>query len=128
MWVSRVLGDDKVLYTDVPFHSRCYALKNNHCSMIMSSEFRSNLQPLPYYYPDNFCLFVCLWLIVPLENFTLIWRRHHCRWRVANFNLCSAPAAMEQWGFFSVPHLLWHGASINDNHRGPVTLNILPSV
>ena len=26
-----------------------------------------------------FCLFVCLKFIVPLENFSLIWRRHHCR-------------------------------------------------
>ena len=46
---------------------------------------------------------------VPLENFLLIWRRHHCRWRAACFNLCSAPMAIEQWGFFSVPHLLEHG-------------------
>ena len=23
------------------------------------------------------CLFVCLWCIVPLENFSLTWRRHH---------------------------------------------------
>ena len=29
----------------------------------------------------------------------------------------------EQWGFFSVPHLLWHGASVFNGHlRGPVTL------
>ena len=31
--------------------------------------------------------------------------------------------AIEQWGFFSVPHLLWHGASVyNGQLRGPVTL------
>ena len=30
---------------------------------------------------------------------------------------------IEQWGFFSVPHLLWHVASIYNGHiRGPVTL------
>ena len=59
------------------------------------------------------CLF-CLYLkfIVPLENFSLIWRRHHCRRRAANFDLCSALMTIEQWGFFSVPHLLWHGASV----------------
>ena len=27
----------------------------------------------------GFCLFVCLGFIVPLENFSLIWRRHHYR-------------------------------------------------
>ena len=62
-------------------------------------------------------------LIVPLENFSLKWRRHHYRWRDANFELCSAFMAIEQWGFFSVPHLLLHGASVYNNHlRGPVTL------
>ena len=66
---------------------------------------------------------------VPLENFSVTWRRHHCRWRAANFDLCSALMAIEQWGFFSVLHLLWHGASVYDGHlRGPVTLAIFPSV
>ena len=62
--------------------------------------------------------FVCFFgLIVPLENFSLIWRRHHYRWRASNFDLCSALMA-----FFSVPHLLWHGASVYNGHfRGPVT-------
>ena len=26
-----------------------------------------------------YCLLVCLWFCVPLENFSLIWRRHHYR-------------------------------------------------
>ena len=55
------------------------------------------------------CLFVCLGSIVPVENFSLIWRSHHYRWRAANFDLCSALMAIEQWEFFSVSHLLWHG-------------------
>ena len=39
------------------------------------------------------------------------------------FDLCSALMAIEQLGFFSMPHLLWHGASIYYGHlRGPVTL------
>ena len=57
----------------------------------------------------------------PLENFSLIWRRHHCRWRATNFDLCSALMAIEQWGIFNVPHLLWHGQTLfNDHLRGPV--------
>ena len=32
-------------------------------------------------------LFVCLWFFVPFEIFSLIWKRHHCRWRAANFDL-----------------------------------------
>ena len=26
-----------------------------------------------------------LWFCVPLKNISLIWRRHHCRWRAAKF-------------------------------------------
>ena len=75
------------------------------------------------------CLFVYFGLFVPLENLLLIWRSHHYRWSATNFDLCSALMPIEQWGFFSMPHLLWHGASIyNGHHRGPVTLNQLPSV
>ena len=29
-------------------------------------------------------LFVCVEFIIPLENFSLIWRHHHYRWRAAN--------------------------------------------
>ena len=66
-------------------------------------------------------LFVCLVFFVPLENLSLIWRRHHYRWRGANFELCLALMAIEQWGFFNVPHPLWHGASLYNGHlRGPV--------
>ena len=39
------------------------------------------------------------------------------------FGLFSALMAIEQWGFFSVPHLLWHKTSVYNGHlRGPVTL------
>ena len=53
----------------------------------------------------------------------------HVSWNIlneqwtANFDLCSALMVIEQWGFFSVPHQLWHGASICNSHfRGPETL------
>ena len=60
----------------------------------------------------DLCLFVCLEFIVPLENFSLIWRRHLCRWRAANFNLCSAVMAIEQWGLLNVPHPPRHGPTV----------------
>ena len=57
-------------------------------------------------------LFICLEFFIPLESFSLIGRRHHCRRRAANFFLCSALMAIEQQrGFISVPHLLRHGVS-----------------
>ena len=56
-------------------------------------------------------LFVCLGVFVPLKNFPPIWTCHNCWWRVANFYLCSALIA-EQWGIFSLPHLLWHRTSV----------------
>ena len=53
----------------------------------------------------------------------LRWNWNLCRWRASNFDLCSALMAIEQWGFFSVPHLLWHGASVYNGHlRGPMIL------
>ena len=39
------------------------------------------------------------------------------------FDLYLALVAIEQWRFFSVPHLLWHGSSVYVGHLwGPVTL------
>ena len=52
--------------------------------------------------------FVCLGFIIPLDNFSHIWKIHHCRWRVAIFDLCLALMIIEQLGFFIVPHLLCH--------------------
>ena len=70
-------------------------------------------------------LFICLG-IIPLEKFSLIWRRHHCRWRAANLDLSSA---IQQWGIFSVPCLLWHGKSVYNGHlRGPSYSHLLMSV
>ena len=67
--------------------------------------------------------FVCLEFFVPLENFSLIWRRHHCRWRSAHFDLRLALVAIEQWGFFNVPHPLWHGPNLYNGHlRGSLAL------
>jgi hypothetical protein len=53
------------------------------------------------------------WLIIHgFKNFSLIWRRHHCRWRAKNLGLCSALKAFEQGGIFVVPHLLCNGTSV----------------
>ena len=59
---------------------------------------------------------VCFEFFAPLENFSLIWRGHHWRCRATNFDPCSALMAIEQWGLFSVPHLLWHRASVCYGH------------
>ena len=43
--------------------------------------------------------------------------------RLQKFHLCSAVMAIEQWGFFNVSHLLWHGLTVYNGHlRGPLTL------
>ena len=68
---------------------------------------------------SKYVLFVCFRIIVPLENFSLIWRRHHYRWRTASFDLFSVLMTIEQWGFFRMPHLLWHGASVYNGHLTP---------
>ena len=65
------------------------------------------------------CLFVCLFGVYhPTREFFT----HHCRWRAPNSGLCSALMAIEQWGFFNVPHLLRHGPTVYNGHlRGTHT-------
>ena len=106
----------------ISMHSKSYKIRlmctkkaNTRCDQIQIVEH--------FLFYNLFCLFVCLVFIVPLENSSLMWRRHHYWWRFANFDLCSALLVIEQRGFSSVPHLLWHGASVYNGHlRGPVTL------
>ena len=72
-----------------------------------------------------YCFSVC-WFWVFSSNSGNIWRRHHYRRRAGNFNLSSSLMAIEQWGFFSMPHLLWHGVSVYNIHlRRPVTLTCI---
>ena len=73
-------------------------------------------------------LFVCLFafwdFFSPLENFSLIWRHHHYRWKAAIFLLCLALMTIWQWGFFCLPHLIvtrgirlkWSSPRIRDTH------------
>ena len=59
--------------------------------------------------------FRCLlfaWGFSSHSSISLIWRRHHNRWLDANFELCSALMAIEQWVFLNVSRLLWQGASV----------------
>ena len=61
--------------------------------------------------------FVCLGFFVQFKNCSLIWRRSHYRGRAAIFHLRLALRAIEQWGFFSLPHQLWHGAPVYPRSR-----------
>ena len=103
-------------------------INTRHVLCLLNIGFKDIWQSRFYMYSMIWCtlvffMFVCLGFFVQLENFSLMWRRHHCRWRAAHFDLCSILMANEQWRFFSVPHLLWHGVSVyNDLFRGPVTL------
>jgi hypothetical protein len=50
---------------------------------------------------------------VPLKNISLVWRRHHYRWRASKFGpLLAVLKSFEQRGIFIVPHLLCHWASV----------------
>ena len=71
---------------------------------------------------NSFQLFVCLEFIVPLENCLLLWWRHHCRWRAANFDLCSALMAIEQCGSLTCYTHCDTGLPYNDHLQRPVTL------
>ena len=54
-----------------------------HCVYVMNS--------LWYDSEEYICLFICLFVWglscqLRIENFSLIWRRHQCRWRAENFD------------------------------------------
>ena len=74
---------------------------------------------LSEFYSQCLSCCICLGVFVPLNNFSLIWRRYHYRWRAANFDLFSALMTFEQWGYFSVSHLLWQWASVYNDLWGP---------
>ena len=73
------------------------------------------------------CLFVCFTshskIFHSFGDVTIV-----C-WKAANFDLCSALMAIEQWGFFSLLHLLWseHPFKI-DISEDPWHSHLLPSV
>ena len=67
--------------------------------------------------------FCCLGFIVPLEEFFAHMETSTLPAQGCEFYLFSALMAIEHWGFFSVPHLVWHGASLYNGHiREHVTL------
>ena len=74
----------------------------------------------------NWLIFVCLcvwclsshsWIFHSYGNVTITGEG------LQIFALCSALMAIEQWGFFSVPRLLWRESSVYNGYlRGPVKL------
>ena len=65
---------------------------------------------------------VCLFgFFVPFENCSLSLETSPLPVKRCNFDLYSVVMATEQWGFYNVPHLLWHGPTLY-HLRGPVTL------
>ena len=84
-----------IIFTEIS-----YIYKNLYCLYHQSSQCSIS---------SHFVFYVfCVGLYVPLKNFSLLWSRHHYmyRWRASKFDLCSTLTATEQWGFFSLSHLL----------------------
>ena len=55
------------------------------------------------------CFFDCMGLFIPLEIFLIM---ETVREKAANFYLYTVLVAIEQTWFYSVQHLLWHGAFV----------------
>ena len=75
-------------------------------------------------------MLVCLEIFVLFENFFTHLETSPLQMEGCNFDLCSALLASAQWGFSSVPQLLWHLASVYNCYlRGPLTLHshLMPS-
>ena len=63
-----------------------------------------------------FLKWIHLFVWVQFQNYSLRCRRQHYRWRAINFHLHDTFVANEHWGFFSMPHLLWHGAFVHNSY------------
>ena len=71
-----------------------------------------------------FGLFVCLfWVFRPTRAFFTHLETSPLLVKGCKFWPMLGTHAIERWGFFGVPYLLWHGASVYNGHlQGPVTL------
>ena len=71
----------------------------------------------------SWSMFACLFgVFAPLENFHSYRDDTITGEGLQNVDLCPALMAIEQWGFLSVPHLLWNMASVYDDpwHSQPI--------
>ena len=82
--------------TETYFHSKWHKVDSSLLKGLCAEQ-RPNFHSPSQQWLRLVWFFVCLGFIVPVENFSLIWRRHHYRWRAAKFDLCSALVAIEQW-------------------------------
>jgi hypothetical protein len=57
---------------------------------------------------------IWLFVLLPVKNFSLIFRHHHCQWRAANSDSCIAlkPCACSSEGYFTCKKLSWHRTSV----------------
>ena len=118
-------------YFDLVFTLKCYNNNFQSTTLMLAFEwFLTNIGIQSFNTEFNnmhhLCLLVCLFFLYSHlrffhSNVTIASER------AANFDLCSALMAIEQWGFFSMPHLLWHGASVYNGHLLRPVTNLLPS-
>ena len=74
-----------------------------------------NVQP----YLNSTFLFVCLFAWVFFSSHSRIFHSYgksQLPVKGFRFDLYSTFMAIEQWGFISMPHLLWHGSSVKNDH------------
>ena len=61
-----------------------------------------------------FAVCLCVWVFCPTREFFTHWRHYRYLWKALSFY--SVLMTIGQWGFFSVPHLLWHRISVYNGH------------
>ena len=88
LFVTLLINSSRV-YCITTRHWNYFRVTRGPISLYISSFCTSyvRVQHLRVKRQDMICLFVCLGFIIPLENFTLIRRRHHYLWRAANSDL-----------------------------------------
>ena len=99
MVLSDVRGWDLDHLLQYMLLSCCYIVSNDNSILVWNGLLCNWMHSL-----FNSISFVWLVFYFSLENVSLIWRRHHYRWRASNLDIYSAIVAIEQLGFFRACH------------------------
>ena len=111
---------------------RAVLWQSNDFSLIFTNylNFQDRLRSWDKFHNSYQCFTIYYWLLYSYSTYLRsTWEIFtHMKtspflWRAANFDLCSAFMAIEQIRFFTVSHLLLHGASVYNGHpQGTGTL------
>ena len=119
--MCKIIGHKKKMYFPFYFTCLCKECSCKFANYHFKIEFKNVLlvrtqfiRKIRWYFIST--VYIILFVCLGYREYSLIWRRQHYRWSATNFGLYSAFMTIEKWGFFNVPHLLWHEPTLYNGH------------